>query len=538
MKFSSIDNKVLTRPSKTTNDLPLIAELPFKDLEKAPFSVDITPIACQNCGAVLTDIKLVKNDPNLGVIFTCAFCGTINKLGSMPKKLPSADDVEYMIEPAEEQPTQLGKKTGLSGELVTSIIDISGSMSGSKLEAVKHNLVESIKDMAVNAKTTVFLLITFESSIQIFFSPNESAISITTDELLRSEENMQQYIEQTCTKFDPQSIEALASRWVEQVQGLYTLGSTALGPALAAGIDIFLARGVSGRILLLTDGLANVGFGRLEADGLREGKPFYERMARKCLENDIVVDVIGVGGDNDLALDVLGKLSELTGGELFFVSEAELQATFSELSQRQFIGRDVKVKVFTPKESPLEVGEISGISSAAQQAKNAEEINVGSVTPDREAFIQFNVKSGAKSKQIQVQVQVEFKDSTGNKKLRVFKTSLKPVDSDIDYKANYDPRLMSVMNIQRAGEMYSKGDTGKAQQMLKQTQQIFAQNQGAFQAEANTPAMEFIADEIQQLKDLESEKKHKAPKSFSASAGQKRSRVSYDAKMKEVERKK
>jgi Mg-chelatase subunit ChlD len=535
MKFSSTDNKILTKPSKTSKDLPLIAELPFKDLENAPVSVDITPIACQICSAVLTDITLVKKDPNLGIIFACKFCGTINKLGSMPKKLSGGDDVEYTIEKVESKPAQQGKKTGLSGELVTSIIDISGSMSGSKLEAVKHNLVESIKDMAVNAKTTVFLLITFESSVQIFFSPKESAINITTDELLRSEDNLRTFIEQTCTKFDPQTIDAIAPRWVEQVEGLYTLGSTALGPGLASGIDIFLARKASGRILLLTDGLANVGFGRLEADGLREGKPFYEKMAKTCSNNNIVVDVIGVGGDNDLALDVLGKLSELTGGELFFVSEAELQATFSELSQRQFIGRDVKVRVFTPKDSPLEVGEISGISSAAQKAKNFESINVGSVTPDREAFIQFNVKPGTKAKQFPVQVQVEFKDAAGNKKLRVFKSDMKPVESDDDYKANYDSRLMSVMKIQQAGEMYSKGETGKAHEMLKQTQSIFKQNQGVFQAETNAPAMDFIADEMGKLDDLEKTKKPSAAKSFSASAGQKRSRVSLDKKMKEVE---
>ena len=314
MKFSSIDNKILTRPSKTSKELPLIAELPFKDLEKAPASaVNITPIACQNCSAVLTDITLVKNDPNLGIIFTCAFCGTINQLGSMPKKLPGADDVEYTLEKAETKTVQQGKKTGLSGELVTSIIDISGSMSGSKLEAVKHNLVESIKDMAVNAKTTVFLLITFESSVQIFFSPKESAINITTDELLRSEDNLLEFIEQNCTKFDPQTIDKIAPRWVEQVQGLRDLGSTALGPGLAAGVDIFLARKASGRILLLTDGLANVGFGRLEADGLREGKPFYEKMAQTCLDNNIVVDVIGVGGDNQfLYLAFVDPLLELS----------------------------------------------------------------------------------------------------------------------------------------------------------------------------------------------------------------------------------
>jgi hypothetical protein len=83
-------------------------------------------------------------------------------------------------------------------------------------------------------------------------------------------------------------VEKLGDSWLEQVRALYTKGSTALGPALAAGVFVFLARKASGRILLLTDGLANVGFGRLEGDGAREGRAFYENMAKLCLKSNIV----------------------------------------------------------------------------------------------------------------------------------------------------------------------------------------------------------------------------------------------------------
>ncbi len=534
MKFSSVDNKVLSKPSKVGKELPLIAQIPFKDLEKAPSSVDITPIACQTCGAVLTDIAAVKNDANLGVYFTCQYCGGINKLVAMPGTLPGGGDIEYMLEKAGTKVEAVGKKKGLKGELVTSIIDISGSMSGGKLEAVKHNLVESLKDMVMNAKSSVFMLVTFESSVEVFFSPKETAMVISDDKLLRSEKDLKEYIEKTCGKFDPQTVDKLGDSWIEQVRGLYTKGSTALGPALAAGVFTFLARKASGRILLLTDGLANVGFGRLEGDGAREGRAFYESMAKICLNNNIVVDVIGVGGGNELALDVLGKLSEYTGGELFFVTEAELGSTFSELSQRQFVGKDVKVKIFTPKD--IEVQQISGISSVAQKAKRMEEINIGSVTSDREAFIEFNVKEKLKGDQVPVQVQMEYKDAAGNKKLRVFKTMLKAEDNEDSYKKDYDPKLMSVMRIQQAGEMYGKGDTAQAQQILTQTKQVFAAEKEMFRAEDAAPAMEFLDSEMDQIDDLEEQKKTKAKASFSAMAGQKRARMSLDKKMSEMKK--
>ncbi|MBN2150114.1 MAG: VWA domain-containing protein [Candidatus Lokiarchaeota archaeon] len=524
----------MAKPSKISKELPLIAQIPFKDLERAPASVEITPIACKTCGAVLMDIGAVKNDANLGVYFTCQFCGTINKLGAMPGQLPGGGDIEFVLERAGTKVEPEGKKKGLSGELVTSVIDISGSMSGGKLEAVKHNLVESLKDMAVNAKSSVFMLVTFESNVEIFFSPKETAMVISDDKLLRSEKDLKAYIEKNCKKFDPQPVEKLGDSWLDQVRALYTKGSTALGPALAAGVFIFLARKASGRILLLTDGLANVGFGRLEGDGTREGRGFYENMAKVCLENNIVVDVIGVGGGNELALDVLGKLSEYTGGELFFVTEAELDSTFSELTQRQFIGKDVKVKVFTTKD--IEVEQISGISSVAQKTKRLEEVNIGSVTADREAFIEFNVKQKLEGDQVPVQVQMEYKDAAGNKKLRVFKTTLKAEENEADYKKNYDPKLMSVMRIQQAGEVYGKGDTVQAQQILAQTKQVFEAERAMFGEENAAPAMEFLASEMEQIDDFEREKLTKAKASFSAMAGQKRARVSLDKKMKELKK--
>jgi hypothetical protein len=534
MKFSSSNNKVLARPSKVGKELPLIAQITFKDLEKAPASVDITPIACKTCGAVLTDIGAVKNDANLGVYFSCQYCGTINKLVTMPGPLPGGGDIEFILEKAGARVELGGKKKGLSGELVTSIIDVSGSMSGGKLEAVKHNLVESLKDMVVNAKSSVFMLVTFESDVEIYFSPKETAMVISDDKLLRSENDLKAYIEKTCGKFDPQTVDKLGDSWITQVRSLCTKGSTALGPALAAGVFIFLARKASGRILLLTDGLANVGFGRLEGDGSREGRIFYESMAKACMNSNIVVDVIGVGGGNELALDVLGKLSEYTGGELFFVTEAELGSTFSELSQRQFVGKDVKVKVFTTKD--IEVEQISGISSVAQKAKRMEEINIGSVTSDREAFIEFNVKEKLKGDNLPVQVQMEYKDAAGNKKLRVFKSTLKAEENEDSYKKDYDPKLMSVMRIQQAGEMYSKGDTAQAQQILTQTKKVFAAEKAMFREENAAPAMDFLDSEMDQIDDLEKQKETKSKASFSAMAGQKRARMSLDKKVQEMKK--
>ncbi|MHA1697783.1 MAG: hypothetical protein ACTSWN_02970 [Promethearchaeota archaeon] len=52
MKLSSENNRILSGPSKLVKELPLIAQLSFKDLEESRKTVDITPIYCNNCNAV------------------------------------------------------------------------------------------------------------------------------------------------------------------------------------------------------------------------------------------------------------------------------------------------------------------------------------------------------------------------------------------------------------------------------------------------------------------------------------------------------
>jgi hypothetical protein len=92
------------------------------------------------------------------------------------------------------------------------------------------------------------------------------------------------------------------------------------------------------------------------------------------------------------------------------------------------------------------------------------------------------------------------------------------------------------MRIQQAGDMYSKGDTVQAQQILTQTRTVFEAEKEMFRAENAAPAMEFLDSEMDQIDDLEEQKKTKAKASFSAMAGQKRARMSLDKKMQEMKK--
>ncbi|MHA2000277.1 MAG: hypothetical protein ACTSU9_19385 [Promethearchaeota archaeon] len=534
MKLSSKSGKFISKPSSKINkELPLIAQIPFDELENPGESVEITPIACKNCSAVLMDVSQVKDDPKIGLFFTCQFCSTVNKLGSLPG-YKGGVDVEYLIEKAGTVQDATTIKKGISGELVAAIIDVSGSMGGGKLYAVKHNLVETLKDMKINSGGSTFFLVSFESSVEIFLSPKERAIKISDDEYLHSAEKLAKFVRERTKNINVNPVEKSADDWISQVNKLRSLDMTALGPGLVSGIEIFLAKRASGRILLLTDGLANVGFGRLEGNGIKASRKFYVALAKKCLENNIVVDVVGVGGGNELALDILGKLCDASGGELYFVTREELDETFGALSSRQFVGRDVKVKVFTPES--IDVGEISGLSAGVEKAKRLEEILVGSVTRDREALIKFDMKKEIKEEEVPVQVQVEFKDAAGNKKLRVYKTTLKKAKNEDEYTEDYDSTPLTMMKIQNAGQAYGNGNVNEAKQVLMTQKAQYAAMD--ISMEEKEMSIAYLDDELAQLDEYEDMKSQKAERSFGATMGLKRSRVSSKSKKKELEMRK
>ncbi|MHA1793984.1 MAG: hypothetical protein ACTSVI_15185 [Promethearchaeota archaeon] len=536
MKFSTRTKKIYSKPSKVQDELPLIASLSFEELENVTESIEITPIVCQNCGAVLLDTNLITNDSKIGLSFKCQYCGSVNKIGKIPEKYPTGADIEYILEKKDtSQDSELSTIKRKGEDLLTAIIDVSGSMYGGRIEAVKHNLIETLKDMISNSPQSVFLLITFESQVEIFLSPKERAIVINRDDLLHSTEVLKKYIKEKIKHKEMQVIKNNGKDWISQVKSLVSLNSTALGPALFSGIQILLTKKIKGRILLLTDGLANEGFGRLEGAPKRESKKFYDTLAKQCLDNGILVDVVGVGTTNEVALDILGRLSELTGGELFFVSEDELEETFGNLIARKFVGRNVQVKVFTPE--GIDIAEITGISSDAEKAKRFEEIKVGSVTADRESYIKLSVKKELKEKDVPIQVQVEFEDSDGNKKLRVFKTSLKPIDDEKEYKKDYIPKNLAVMQIQKAGSSYGAGDAVQAKKLLNNTLNVFKSislNDNIEFEESEA----FIDDELEKIEELEYEKQSMAKASFSASVGQSLSRMSFKQKKAELKKRK
>merc|ERR1719163_1500517 len=104
------------------------------------------------------------------------------------------------------------------------------------------------------------------------------------------------------------------------------------------------------RIVLCTDGLANVGLGSLDeipegANPIREAaEGFYRSLGESAVAVGTVVDVISIIGQ-DADLENLGAVSEATGGTVTRVDPVGLQQDFAGILQNPVVATNVSVKV-------------------------------------------------------------------------------------------------------------------------------------------------------------------------------------------------
>ncbi len=542
-------NKFLKNPPVEPELYPYLYSINFKKLSEAKEKINIEPIQCSQCGAILTNLKDIKDDPNIGIYYECIYCGTINMVSKegLPDSLEN--DLDFIIEDIKPKKLKDEKITGtgaIESDLYISVIDISGSMRGAKIEAVKSSLIQTLNDFKINAPLTKYILIAFESIVYYYLRSDEKPIHFKGNTLF-SLESMKFELKKQVNKNDfLGSLGEFADGWIAVVKNLRDKNMTALGPALYLAITSFEIFGFSaGRITLLTDGLANQGVGNLSGTNIGADR-LYEDLADICNINNLIVDIVGVsapGDNNEMGLQTLGKITDSTGGMLYMISSEEMEVIFSELRKINYIGKDVMIKIITPKN--LSIKNITGAFSS--KAVNGSEVKLGVVTDNRELFVEFdgNKIKDAKMDKIPIQLQVAYKDLEGRKRIRVISDQVKITEDERDFKSNYDQKLNAMMNIQKSGAEYYKGDINGSKKRLNSLKQNIAKELGvlnkeniAFKKKSFSEGINFLDDELDEMAQ-ESKQMQKAPvKSFMAVAGQARLRSSQEDILKRLAKKK
>ncbi len=477
--------------------VPFLLDIEMDSLSETRKVITGNVIVCSKCGAYLDNPGLIETG-EIGRYYKCPYCGTTNII---PKDAQIVEpDSDILISEAKEQKTEYIKH---SAETIVALIDISGSMGGAKLKAVKESLIKSINSIVKTTPDTYFYLVPFETSVYIVDPISGEFYKISED--LEDETRIGEQVLKILERIKPERISEVAENLKTYVFNLREMGSTALGPAVVTGFTI-LKKHEGGRLLLLTDGMANVGIGSLDAYPSQE--KFYKEMATKLKNMGMIVDVIGVRSHGEIGLDKIGVLAEITEGDILYPDISEIEASMGEAYGKRIIGRDVKIRIIAPPE--IKISDASGISDKIiEDLKTKHSAKIGMMTEGRELMLAVKPKTEIKRKKVPIQIQMEYVDSKGAKKVRVLSTEVDVTSKEDEILESLDAEITTTFVVQKAGEHEYRGEEKRRKAVIKQAQQLLnaAAQINAENAQAFRDAIEIIEntekefEEAKQMRD-------------------------------------
>ena len=445
---------------KVLSDIPYVLRVEFGHLAHETTKIVGKPIACHKCNGFLFSVDQIKEDPKLGRHFVCPFCGTLNVIEG--EIVVAGDDTDFVIEQAPETTTET-EALSVGGRSFLGLIDVSGSMGGANLAAVKRSLNTSIDSLAANAPDTMFGLIEFESSVVARNLENGNPVELPRESFA----SLRDIMESTKKLLDQIKLIGVgknSDKLKKHVQALRDQGGTALGPAVGMAYVIAKHRNV-GRVVLLTDGLANEGIGALEGYQVTPANKYYEDLGKMFMDLGTAVDVVGIASGAGMELQTLGLLPEATGGQMYYVTPNELDRSLSELAGASLLGRDVEVRLVTP--DGVKVKDASGVSrSVVDQLKKTSESKIGVVGTDHELYFEVEPEKEIKASEVPIQVQVTYTDEEGARRVRAVTAKLRVAKKEEEIMKTLDPTVSATFVTQKAGEESFGGDREKGRKRI------------------------------------------------------------------------
>ncbi|MFW9808072.1 MAG: hypothetical protein ACFFE6_01720 [Candidatus Thorarchaeota archaeon] len=445
---------------KVLSDIPYVLRVEFGHLAHETTKIVGKPIACHKCNGFLLSVDQIQEDPKVGKHFVCPFCGTLNIIEG--EVVVAGDDTDFVIE-GPPDPETATETIAVGGKSFLGLIDVSGSMAGANLAAVKRSLNTSIDSLAANAPDTMFGLIEFESSVVARNLENGNPVELPRNSFA----SLNDIMNATKKLLDDVKLIGVGKnqdKLKKHVQALRDQGGTALGPAVGMAFVIAKHRNV-GRVVLLTDGLANEGIGALEGYQVTPASKYYEDLGKMFMELGTAVDVVGIASGAGMELQTLGLLPEATGGQMYYVTPNELDRSLSELAGASLLGRDVEVRLVTPP--GVKVKDASGVSRAVvDQLKKKSESKIGVVGEDHELYFEVEPEKEIKESEVPIQVQVTYTDEEGARRVRAVTTKLRVSKNEEEIMETLDPTVGATFVTQKAGEESFRGDREKGRKRI------------------------------------------------------------------------
>jgi len=428
------------------------------------------------------------DDPDR-LYWRCAFCNKINSALLSEEEVPKESIVDYIREvPAKAENTE--EKAS-----VVFCIDVSGSMCVtseipgkvalrgnskstynsfvddnsdqflpgqrrdvtyvSRLQSVQAAIAAQIETLSKQKPNYSVGLVTFNDEVTVIGDGQQHQEVIAGDKLHSYDELLkagESYVLQSTIGVAEQ---ALSSKVFALEEG----GATALGPGLLVSVAI-AAQTPGSKVVICTDGLANVGIGSLDGDGESKAaaERFYETIGLYAKTRGVSISVISIRG-SEASLEQLGVLADLTSGTVDMVNPLEITSQFSAILSVPLVATHVNVKLIL---SPyMQARDEDTEAEASTLSKE-----IGNVTTESEALFEYTLKKGLEIppnlSALPVQVQVHYTKMNGVKCVRVVSEAQPITRSREEAEAEADVSVLGVHAMKNAAVVAQKGDYSRA----------------------------------------------------------------------------
>eukprot|EP01130_Rhizamoeba_saxonica_P011986 TRINITY_DN500_c0_g1_i2.p1 TRINITY_DN500_c0_g1~~TRINITY_DN500_c0_g1_i2.p1 ORF type:complete len:598 (+),score=165.53 TRINITY_DN500_c0_g1_i2:18-1811(+) len=493
------------RPSVDTN----VVSVSLGNLGDISVMMTGDPVSCENCKAYFTQSSILSDDD----IWVCEFCGHSNlDVYLDDEEIPKSDTVDYL----QHRPDAIDSIN--EENLLVIVLDISGSMTVTQevdsntipnlkvlSQKVEKELEEFLRDagsqympqekqsiqyvtrlqccqLAIDGQleelkksnpSTKVVLVCFSSDVVILGDGINETVTIAGDRL-----NDYDALLQIGREYN-QNLKPISESREELSRKLFSLqehGQTALGPALVCALGM-AKNGAASRLLVATDGLANIGVGQMdfgddptEAE-LTEMEKFYDTVSLMAKEDGTVVNIVSIPG-SDCNIENLGKLADETNGKVDIVQPTELATNFGFMLDDSIIATHCQVKVML---HPLLFNRDDNSNIICQ--------DIGNVNSETESTFSYGINEDLLKEKfgdempefLPFQLQVVYKLLDGSQYIRIVNYKSEVTENREEAESNIDIGVLGTNFIQKTSSFAQEGRYKKAQNYLSD-QRSYIQN--------------------------------------------------------------
>uniref|UniRef100_A0A3Q2ZK49 Circularly permutated Ras protein 1-like n=1 Tax=Kryptolebias marmoratus TaxID=37003 RepID=A0A3Q2ZK49_KRYMA len=385
-------------------------------------------------------------------VWVCEFCGSDNSVNGGVASACVGQRAGVRSDDLYLPPTSDDDYQNLENTLVIFCVDISGSMSVttevrpknaevvyggssahiSRLEGIQDALQRALASMLQQAPHRRVALVTFNDEVVIYGDGTGSPLSLREWALLDYDHIWQQ----AASYGVPHCVAETYGQLVQRVKEEH--GATALGPAALASVAM-ASRYPGSKVILCTDGRANIGLGDLE-----QSPP---------LSSLVIISIMSFKG-TDCRLADIGRLADATGGRVNIVSIGTVATEIQSVSVDNVLATSLTLTLMAPE----------GVYFPFEDENNHKLVReIGNVTKGLEITFEFAVKPDFREgkSSLPFQLQLSFKTRDQQRVTRII-TERRPVTT-----SRLNTAVLGVHCAQLCASLTMEGRVREARKQLK-----------------------------------------------------------------------